>query len=245
MEWQVQELRDGVEIREFTTWRGERMVPGIVWLPEAEPGNGPLILIGHGGGGSSREDYVNSLAVGLVRTHGATCIAIDGPVHGRRRGERSQDSGLVLLDFSQVWASDASMTDAMVEDWRHAIDEATNELGLPDDPIGYWGLSMGTLLGLPLVASEPRIHACVLGLAGTIGPTSQRLIDDAPLVECPTFFVMQWDDELFPREHCLELFALIGSGDKQLHATPGRHSAVTTETFLLSASFLVNRLRRS
>jgi pimeloyl-ACP methyl ester carboxylesterase len=221
------------------------MVPGTMWQQGGGPGEGPLILIGHGGGGSSREDYVDSLAVGLVRTHGATCIAIDGPVHGRRRGERSQDSGLVLLDFSQVWASDASMTDAMVEDWRHTIDLVTSELDMPDAPLGYWGLSMGTLLGLPLVAGEPRIRACVLGLAGTIGPTSQRLIDDAPLVECPTFFIMQWDDELFPREHCLELFASLGSGDKQLHATPGRHSAVTTETFLMSAAFLANRLGKS
>ena len=53
---------------------------------------------------------------------------------------------------------------------------------------------------------------------------------------------MQWDDELFPRESCLELFAAIGSSDKQLHATPGLHSAVTDETFMMTAEFLGKRL---
>ena len=31
---------------------------------------------------------------------------------------------------------------------------------------GYWGVSMGTTIGLPFVASEPRVSAAVLGLAG-------------------------------------------------------------------------------
>jgi pimeloyl-ACP methyl ester carboxylesterase len=204
--------------------------------------DGPLILIGHGGSGSAREDYVDSLARGLVRRHGATCVAIDGPVHGRRRGERSQDPTLVILDFSQVWAGDEQMTDEMVADWRATLDEVIAELELAGRPIGYWGLSMGTLLGLSLVAREPRIKACVLGLAGIAGPTAERLSEDAPNVSCPVFFVLQWHDELFPRERSLELFDRLGSIDKQLHATPGRHSAVTTETFAMTAEFLIDRL---
>jgi dienelactone hydrolase len=149
---------------------------------------------------------------------------------------------LVILDFSQVWAGDEQMTDEMVADWRATLDEVIAELELAGRPIGYWGLSMGTLLGLSLVAREPRIKACVLGLAGIAGPTAERLSEDAPNVSCPVFFVLQWHDELFPRERSLELFDRLGSIDKQLHATPGRHSAVTTETFAMTAEFLIDRL---
>lgn len=241
MEWTEESLNKGVVTKSFLGNRGERSVPGRAWFPEVSS-NGPVVLIGHGGSGSVLEDHVGALARGLVRSYGATCVAIEGPVHGRRRGERSSDPTLVMLDFSQVWASDPTMTDEMVADWRAVLSEISQECGLEDRRVGYWGLSMGTLLGLPLIAAEPRIVACVLGLAGSVGPTSERLLDDAPKVTIPTLFLMQWDDELFPRESCLDLFAAIGSNDKQLQATPGLHSAVTDETFMMTAEFLGKRL---
>ena len=241
MEWTEESSQKGVVTKSFLGNRGERSIPGRAWFPEGSE-IGPIVLIGHGGSGSVLEDHVGALARGLVRTYGATCIAIEGPVHGLRRGERSSDPTLVMLDFSQVWASDPTMTDEMVADWRVVLSEISQECGLEDRRVGYWGLSMGTLLGLPLVVAEPRIVACVLGLAGSVGPTSERLLDDAPKVTIPTLFLMQWDDELFPRESCLELFAAIGSSDKQLHATPGLHSAVTDETFMMTAEFLGKRL---
>jgi hypothetical protein len=35
-----------------------------------------------------------------------------------------------------------------------------------DGPVGYWGVSLGTMTGVPLAAVEPRITAAVFGLAG-------------------------------------------------------------------------------
>jgi pimeloyl-ACP methyl ester carboxylesterase len=241
--WIDEELHPGLQIRSFTLRRGSRPIPGTIWSPEEADAEGPLVLIGHGGGGSSREGYVESLARGLVRRAGATCVAIDGPVHGRRRGQRGHDAMLVMLDFSQIWANEPGMTDEMVADWRAVLDAMVESHGLEGRKVGYWGLSMGTLLGLPLVAAEPRIEACVLGLAGLVGPSASRLAVDAPKVRCPSFFVLQWDDELFARASCLELFDALGSADKQLHATLGRHGAVTSETFKMTARFLGQRLR--
>lgn len=241
MEWEKIEGRPGVGISLFLLEREGRSIPGKLWEP-LEPASGPVILIGHGGSSSVEEDHVGSLARGLVRRHGATCVAIDGPVHGRRRGDRSQDPTLVMLDFSQAWSLDDSMTDEMVADWITTLNVIVQEKNVGDRPVGYWGLSMGTILGLPLVAAEPRITAAVLGLAGIIGPSKDRLARDAERVHCPTLLLMQWDDELFSRESCLALFDALGSDDKQLHITPGSHSAVTTETFLMTASFLAARL---
>ena len=101
---------------------------------------------------------------------------------------------------------------------------------------------MGTIIGLPFVAAEPRIDAAVLGLMGLTGPTRDRIAEDAPRVECPVLFLIQWDDELFAREWALGLFDAIGSLDKRLHAHPGRHGDLPPEAFRSSASFLVGRL---
>jgi len=242
MEFTETVQRTGVLQRQFTSVRDGHDVPGVLWTPEAER-RGPLILLGHGGSGSVFDDHIVALARSLVRDEGCVCVAIEGPVHGRRRGGRSEDAGLVLLDFSQAWSGDLAMTDEMVADWRHVLDEVVFEQSLDGVPIGYWGLSMGTILGLPLVAAEARIEAAVLGLCGLTGPTRQRLADDAPRIGCPVFFVQQLEDELFDRQSVLELFDALFTLDKQLHATPGRHGAVPAETFMLSARFLINRLR--
>jgi pimeloyl-ACP methyl ester carboxylesterase len=243
MEFTENVERAGVVQRQFTSSRAGREVPGVLWSTPAER-RGPLVLLGHGGSGSVFDEHIVTLARDLVRDHGCVCVAIEGPVHGRRRGGRSEDAGLVLLDFSQAWAGDPTMTDEMVADWRLVLDEVVAELGLDGVPIAYWGLSMGTIIGLPLVAAEPRIAAAVLGLCGLTGPTSERLGDDAARVGCPVFFVCQLEDELFDRTSSLALFDALFTLDKQLHATPGRHGAVTAETFWLSARFLRDRLER-
>ena len=38
--------------------------------------------------------------------------------------------------------------------------------------------------------------------------------------------MLQWDDELVPRDSGLSLFDAIGSAEKTLHANPGRHMDV-------------------
>ena len=240
MEREVATVHTGVLEEHFLSYRDGREIPGILWRSESTP-QGPLLLIGHGGSGSSSEGYVVALARRMAREHGWASVAIDGPVHGRRRGDRSQDTALVMLDFSQVWSSDPSMSDEMAADWRFVLDELDAE-GLAAQGVGYWGLSMGTILGLELVATEPRIRACVLGLAGIIGPTAQQMERDARRIEIPTLFLGQWDDELFGRDPVLALFDAVASTDKALRVTPGRHSAVTNETFSLTMAFLVDRL---
>ena len=243
MELAAPTLRHGMTERRFFSMRGARRIPGVLWSPK-EPAEGPLVLLGHGGSGSVDDDYIVGAARHLVREASATCLAIDGPVHGARREGRDADPSLVLLEFSSLWSTDESMTLEMVADWRHVLDEVLGSDGLahPGLGIGYWGLSMGTLLGLPLVAAEPRIDACVLGLAGAIGPTREDLIAAAEVCVVPTFFLMKLDDELFSRESCMELFDLLGATDKQLHASPGRHAEVGAEAFGISLRFLAGRL---
>jgi pimeloyl-ACP methyl ester carboxylesterase len=184
-----------------------------------------------------------ALARGLVRNQHCAVVAIDGPVHGGRGGTVE---GGTFLQFAQRWSSDETLTDHMVRDWRATLDAVIAEgVVTADAAVGYWGLSMGTIFGLPLVAVEPRIRAAVLGLMGTTGPSRQRLVADAPRVVVPTLFLLQWDDELVQREEGFNLFGLIGASDKTLLASPGAHAAVPTESFHRTAHFLVDRLSRA
>jgi fermentation-respiration switch protein FrsA (DUF1100 family) len=49
------------------------------------------------------------------------------------------------------------------------------------------------------------------------------MISSAPKLSCPVRFLVQWDDELVPRETALKLLDMLGSKRKTLIANPGIH----------------------
>jgi dienelactone hydrolase len=232
----------GVTEHRFDVVRATRRIPGVVWIPEGTSHAPALVLLGHGGTAHKRQDYIVALARRLVRHYGFAAAAIDGPVHGERRDDRASNGGTVEADFARMWREDPSMTDEMVADWRGVLDALQSPTVLGSAPVGWWGLSMGTILGLPVVAAEPRISVAVLGLMGMVGPTKHRLANDAASVRCPVLFLVQWDDELFPRDRAFELFSALASRDKRLHANPGRHVEVPAEEFRASEQFLAATL---
>jgi dienelactone hydrolase len=220
-----------------------RRVPGLLWTPEVGTGPWPLVLLGHGGSGSKRQDYIVAMARRLARDHGIAAAAIDGPLHGERRPDPTAPPPLVLAQFAQLWAGDGeAMTDSMVADWTATLDALQSLPELADGPVGWWGVSMGTILGVPVVAAEPRIAAAVLGLMGLTGPTRARLERDAPAVRCPVLFLVQWEDVMFSRQDAFALFGALGSPDKRLHAQPGGHGDLPAEELEASVTFLATRL---
>lgn len=236
---------EGVVTTEFTVEGAGGEIPGALWTPIgaglAEEGAAlPLVLIGHGASGHRHEDYVEALGRALAHHHQMAAAAIDGPVHGARRADGS-GSERAFMDFVAAWSSDEQLTDRMVDDWRRVLDALGDLPGIAG-PVGYWGLSMGTILGLPFVASEDRISAAVLGLMGMTGPTRARIEADAPRVRCPVLFLVQWSDELFARETAFELFDALGTDRKTLHANPGTHGEVPNHEFAATIAFLAHRL---
>jgi len=223
--------------REFDLLVDGRGVPGVVWADDTvEPGQ-PVVLLGHGGTTHKKAEYLVQVAMLLAR-RGVLAMAIDGPGHGERTGTNDPAD---LNGFEAAW-NEGGGTDAVIADWRAALDFVSEELGT--GKVGYWGLSMGTMMGLPVVANDDRISVALLGLMGNWGPNGDRLMAEAPNVTCPVRFLMQWDDEVVPRDRCLELFATIGSKRKTLHANPGLHSAVPAFEIRDSTDYLAGVLKR-
>ncbi len=232
----------GVSERAFLLEHDAHAVPGLLWTAEAPVAPAPLVLIGHGGSGHKGQPHLRSLARRLARHHGIACIAIDGPVHGERRPDELAPDA--VAETRRRFAR-PEVVDAMLADWRATVAavQALPEVGVA--PLGYWGLSMGTLFGVPLLAAEPRIAVGVLGLMGIRpdgGRIAARLAEDAPNVRCPVLFLQQRHDELFPVETSGKLFDELGSTDKRLHAHPGAHAAVPPEEFRASEEFLARYL---
>ena len=115
------------------------------------------------------------------------------------------------------------------------------------ETLSYFGLSMGTMFGVPLLASQLEFNASVIGLCGSSGAASmigERLLKDAKKITHPTTFLMQLEDELFDRNGYLALFDAIQSDNKKIHANPGLHPDVPKEEIDYSIEFLVKHLTR-
>ena len=239
--WGDETQSGGVRERDFAVEVGGRRVPGVLWLPETGTGPRPLVLLGHGATRHKRIDYLVALGRRLASDYGFAIAAIDAPGHGDRRAPGHDDDVTLFSDFLAEWSREGTVDDVVAE-WRAAIDAVRDLDEVGDGPVGYWGLSMGTIYGVPLVAAEPRIQVAVFGLMGLLGPTRDRLAVDAPSIACPVLLIQQWDDSLIPRAEVFELFDALGSLDKRLHAHPGEHAAVPVEEIAFSARFLARHL---
>ncbi len=215
-------------------------VPGILWTPEDAAGTRPLVLIGHGGSQHKRAPNVLALARRIVRHLGYAAAAIDGPLHGDRV---SGGTDLTLDDVRTTMMATPEETArrfrAARDEWRETLTALKQLPDVGDGPTGYWGLSMGTVIGLPYVASEPRIDCAVLGLMGIAADARGEA---ARSIEIPILFLVQWDDELVKRTDALGLFDTLGTKDKTMHVNPGLHSAVPAFEIQASEDFFAKHL---
>ncbi len=210
----------GVLERDFTV--GE--IPGTLWSSAAP---GPLVLLGHGGGVHRRAAPMSGRAHRLVVDGGFTVVTLDAPAHGGRPLTPVDEEERAALSRAQaagepvgeiVVRYNADIARRAVPEWRATLDALLERPDVVRGPVGYFGLNMGTAIGIPLVAEEPRIAAAVLGQFW-----DRPLADTARSITVPVEFSLQWDDEHIPRESGLALFDAFASTEKTLHANAGRH----------------------
>jgi len=234
---------NGVSERLFTL--GD--VPGVLWSPTGASGRRPLVLLGHGGGQHKKAPGLVARAHRYVTARGFAVAAIDAPEHGDRP-RTGQHERLVAGIRERVAAGEPigphlarynlELSARSVPEWRATLDALQELDGIgPGGPVGFWGVSMGSGIGVPLAAAEPRITAAVFGLVG-----HGTLAEAAARVTVPVEFLLQWDDELVPRDSGLALFDAFASREKTLHANPGRHAEVPAFELESSARFFARHL---
>ena len=234
---------NGVSERLFTLDH----IPGVLWSPAGAAGSRPLVLLGHGGGQHKNVPGLVARAHRYVTGCGFAVAAIDAPAHGDRP-RTEQDERFVAGIRERMAAGEpvgpqiarynAELAARAVPEWEATLG-ALQEVDCvgAGGPVGYWGVSLGSAIGVPFAAAEPRITAAVFGLAGR-----ETLAEAAARVTVPVEFLLQWDDELVPRESGLALFGAFASREKTLHANPGRHAGVPAFELESSERFFTRHL---
>ena len=233
---------DGVTVRELVL--GD--VTAALWAPEhAAPGT-PLVLIGHGGGRHRHHPAVSGRAR-LLTDIGFRAVALDVVGHGSRPGTPYDEQEVAALDAA--WTAgepigpvvepyNVDLARRTVPEWRALLAGllAVPEIG--DAPVGYWGLTLGTAIGVQLVAEEPLIKAAVFGL---FWPST--LLEAARQITVPIEFDLQWDDEHIPLEGGLALFDAFASTQKSLHVNAGMHTELPRFEAASAVRFFERHLR--
>jgi dienelactone hydrolase len=225
-------VSDGVVERDFTV--GE--VPGVLWSPESGPDHAPVVLMGHGGGLHKKTPAQQARAVETVTRWGFHVVAVDAPGHGERPLTAEDEQARVEFKQARTAGDNErfrkasigyalSLAERAVPEWQQTLDalQELPEIGA-EAPIGYGGgVSLGTAIGVPLAAAEPRISAAIFG--GGFFAYEEELAA-ARRITVPVLFLLPWDDAYVDRRDGLALFDAFASKEKTLHANPGDHRTI-------------------
>ncbi|MEV6281849.1 alpha/beta hydrolase [Kribbella sp. NPDC051770] len=234
---------DGVLTRSFAL--GE--VTGVLWSPVDTTARTPLVLLGHGGGRDSKAAPMVGRAHRLV-PEGFSVFCIDAPGHGGRPRTADDDREIAAMQHAMATGEpvgpivvryNLDLADRALPEWQAVLDALQELPELTDVPVGYFGLNMGTAIGIPLIAADPRITAAVLGIFWY----DDQLAKLAAQITVPLEYLLQWDDQHIPRESSLALFDAFASPDKSLHANAGAHKEVPRFEFESAVRFLIRHLR--
>ena len=225
---------DGVTRRSFSVTVAGETVPAVIWAPQGAKGPRPLVLMGHGGSQHKKTPGISTRARQYAQRLGYATLAIDAPGHGERISREAaaalmrETGARVTGQVASSWTPErlklmAQRTAAAVPEWNAALEAALSfDFVGEGGPVGYWGVSMGTAIGVPFVAQCPRITAAVLGLAG-LRPGAAEFEAAARQITCPVEFVFQWEDAVAAREDGVALFNAFASKEKTMHINPGGH----------------------
>lgn len=230
----------GVDVLQidFQITVAEAVVPCVVWKPINLAKPRTLVALGHGGSQHKKADTIRDRAIHYASRFGWCSLAIDAPNHGerttpeqadaeRRSTERrlAGEANAPSLSPSEKIAFLDALAAQAVPEWQAALDVTLAALMPTVVSIGYWGVSQGTWIGVPLLAQEKRFRCAVLGLAH-LHPEHHAFRHAAEQIRIPLRFAFQWDDPIRSRDYGIALFNAFGSSEKSMHINPGGHTEI-------------------
>jgi dienelactone hydrolase len=218
------------------------VVPAVIFEPDSISGACPVLLAQHGGSSHKQGTDIEALVQRYLAL-GFAVLAVDGPVHGDRRSEhtRSASREQIRSDFFDIWRSRGNGMEAMVRSWQAAVNWLARQPHLDSEQVYWYGVSMGTAYGIPVLSQIKGIQAAVLGMWGLCFDNSAPLADLAPSIQVPVLFQIKWDDELFTRQGQMDLFERLGTTQKWLCVYPGMHVPVAGKQAEDACRFLVEQ----
>lgn len=228
---------DVLEI-EFSLEVAGEIVPCVIWKPSASVESRTLIAMGHGGSQHKKTQDIQNRAIRYATRFGWTSLAIDAPKHGDRivpeeaevqrlqteRRLRGEVNAPSLSSREKITFLDTLAAQAVPE-WQAALDTTLASFAPAVASVGYWGISQGTWIGVPLLAEEKRFQCAVFGLAH-LHPDHVAFQRAAERITVPLRFAFQWDDPIRSRDYGIALFNAFRSSDKSMHINPGGHTDI-------------------
>jgi cephalosporin-C deacetylase-like acetyl esterase len=158
----------------------DKRVTGLLSIPDETKGPLPVIILLHGLGDRKTVDYIEA-GYQYFQQSGYAVLRIDIDNHGDRK---KYDYDFDLTDGYRYWTRD--IITQTVFDLRRSIDFLERRVEIDKDRIGFFGISLGGIIGTIFSGVDKRVKAPVIALAG--GNLSLMFGIDAFTEETKDFF---------------------------------------------------------
>lgn len=144
---------------EFASTHNEQ-VTGLLSIPTNDEGLCPVVILLHGLGDRKTVDYIEAGNT-LLNQHGYAVLRIDVANHGDRK---TLDYEFDLTNGYKYWTRD--IIAQTVFDLRRAVDFLETRNDIDKERIGFFGISLGGMIGTVFCGVDNRVDAPVIALAG-------------------------------------------------------------------------------
>ncbi|HCU99880.1 MAG: hypothetical protein CL897_06620 [Dehalococcoidia bacterium] len=212
-------------------------IPGLLWLPDSKEDRVPLVLIQHPGMSRKEDAIVSGPAQEWATHHGWACLGLDAPGHGERA---VADPFEAMRDPEQAAAMAAQFAKEVVT----TVDLLAERYPIDRERLGYYGYSLGAMLGIPAVSGEHHFRAAVFAAAGTgllSGPAKGEGSHLAGLRDVAVRIIAKERDEVISLTSTMELYEGLGP-EKDLLTLPGGHFAIGNDVAEAAVEWLASKL---
>ncbi len=135
-------------------------VTALLSVPKTSANPCPVIILMHGLGDRKTVDYIETGTDYFLKS-GYAVLRLDIANHGDRKID---DYDFSFTDGYRYWTRDIIIQ--TVFDLRRAVDFIATRKELNVERIGYYGISLGGIIGTIFTGVEPRIKVPVITIAG-------------------------------------------------------------------------------